>query len=312
MSENELFRGKAVLCTGGTGSLGHALVRVLFDKYIPKKVIVYSRDEYKQSIMEREFSNPNLRFFLGDVRDKSRLIRALQGVDYVIHAAALKRVPSLEYNPTEAVKTNVLGTMNMVEACFEANVSAAVLVSTDKAVNPVNLYGSTKLTAEKVFSAANNFAKTKFTSVRYGNVIGSRGSVIPLFQKLADEGAVVFPVTDKEMTRFWITLEEATNLVFFALDKADYSGRIIVPYIPSMKIVDVARAIKDEVGFYYTGRRAGEKLHETLIAEDETNAVLKYPDGRIDTMVRNYRSDNNTYWMTVEELRKKLCERQEY
>ena len=303
-----MFEGKTVLITGGTGSLGHALVRRFFDKFIAKKVIVYSRDEYKQSIMAEKFSDyDKLRFFIGDIRDKSRLIRALQGVDYVIHAAALKRVPLLEYNPTEAVKTNVLGTMNVVEACFEANVSTAVLVSTDKAVNPVNLYGATKLTAEKIFTAANVFNKTRFTSVRYGNVIGSRGSVIPFFQELAaNEGTKIFPITDKEMTRFWITLDEAVNLVFFALDKADYSGKIIVPYIPSMKITDVATAIKDGIGFYYTGRRAGEKLHETLIAEDETNVVLRYPDGKIDANVKNYRSDNNTLWMTAEELREKL------
>lgn len=302
-----MFEGKKILITGGTGSLGHALVRRLFDKSI-KKIIIYSRDEYKQSVMAKEFSDyDNLRFFIGDIRDKGRLIRALQGVDYVIHAAALKRVPLLEYNPTEAVKTNVFGTMNVVEACFEANVSAAVLVSTDKAVNPVNLYGATKLTAEKIFTAANVFNRTKFTSVRYGNVIGSRGSVIPFFQELAtNESVKTFPITDKEMTRFWITLDEAVNLVFFALDKADYSGKIVVPYIPSMKITDIATAIKDGVGFYYTGRRAGEKLHETLIAEDETNVVLKYSDGKIDTTARNYCSNNNTLWMTKDEFREKL------
>jgi UDP-N-acetylglucosamine 4,6-dehydratase len=296
------MEGRKILITGGTGSLGHALAkRLLLDKSI-EKVIVYSRDEYKQSLMEGVFPDERLRFFIGDVRDKNRMVRALQGVDTVIHAAALKRVPSLEYNPTEAVKTNVLGTMNVVEACFTAGVSTAVLISTDKAVNPVNLYGATKLTGEKIFLAANAFNRTKFTAVRYGNVIGSRGSVIPLFQRLAKEGDNVFPITSIDMTRFWITLDEAVDLVFYAIENP--IPKVIVPHIPSMKIVDVAEAVSPDCEFKCIGKRAGEKLHETLISEDETNAVL-LSGGKL-VSITDYRSDNNDLWMTKEELRKKL------
>lgn len=295
-----MFEGKTILITGGTGSLGHALVKRFFEKFIAKKVIVYSRDEYKQSEMARLY--PDCRYFIGDVRDRRRLVRALRGVDYVIHAAALKRVPSLEYNPTEAVKTNVYGTMNVVEACFEAGVSTAVLVSTDKAVNPINLYGATKLCAEKVFLAANAFAKTKFTVIRYGNVIGSRGSVIPLFQKLAAEGEKVFPITSTDMTRFWITLEGAVDLVLYSL--ANPISKVIVPHIPSMKITDVAEAIRPDCEFKRIGKRAGEKLHETLISADEQSAVLLSGNALLN--VTDYCSDNNDLWMTREELRKKL------
>lgn len=298
-----MFEGKTILITGGTGFLGNALVKRFFEKSIAKKVIVYSRDEYKQSVMENDFTDyAALRFFIGDVRDRKRLTRALQDVDCVIHAAALKRVPSLEYNPTEAIKTNVLGTMNVVEACFEACVSTAVLISTDKAVNPINLYGATKLCAEKIFLAANSFAKTQFTVIRYGNVIGSRGSVIPLFQKLAAEGEKIFPITSTDMTRFWITLDEAVDLVFYSL--ANPIPKVIVPHIPSMKITDVAETIKPDCGFKCIGKRAGEKLHEVLISADETDTVLL--SGGFKINVTDYRSDNNDKWMTKEELRKKL------
>jgi len=298
-----MFEGRTILITGGTGSLGHALVRKLFDKC--RKIIIYSRDEYKQSEMAKEFAFDNLRFFIGDVRDRRRLTRALQGVDCVIHAAALKQVPSMEYNPTEAVKTNVLGTMNVVEACFEAHVSAAVLTSSDKAVNPVNLYGATKLVAEKVFSNANVFDRTKFVVVRYGNVIGSRGSVIPFFQKLTEEGTNEFPITSLDMTRFWITLDEAVQLVCYALCKAEkHAGKIIVPYIPSMSIVDVAETINPKCTFKHIGKRPGEKLHETLIAEDEDNAWL-WRYGRLEK-TDHFTSNTNGLWLTKEELRKKL------
>lgn len=296
-----MFEGRKILITGGTGSLGHALVRRLFDKSI-EKVIVYSRDEYKQSLMEGDFPDGRLRFFIGDVRDRSRLVRALQGVDTVIHAAALKRVPSLEYNPTEAIKTNVLGTMNVVEACFTAGVSTAVLISTDKAVNPINLYGATKLCAEKTFLGANAFARTRFSVVRYGNVIGSRGSVIPLFQKLKKEGKKAFPITSIDMTRFWITMDEAVDLVFYVIENP--IPKVVVPHIPSMKITDVAGAIKPDCEFEYIGKRAGEKLHETLIAADEKGTVL-LTGGKL-VNITDYRSDNNDLWMTKKELRKKL------
>jgi len=306
MGKDGFFTDKTILITGGTGSLGHVLVRKLFDNFIAiKKVIVYSRDEHKQDVMSAELHEERLRFFIGDVRDCSRLSRALRGVDYVIHTAALKRVPALEYNPTEAVKTNVLGTMNVAEACVGEGVSAAVLVSTDKAVSPVNLYGATKLTAEKIFTAANAIGRTMFSSVRYGNVIGSRGSVIPLFQRLVEEGKPL-PVTHKDMTRFWITLDEAAGLVFYALKYSDRSGKIIVPQIPSMKIVDIAKTIGPDSEIVYTGKRAGEKLHEVLIAENEVKAVMLKRDGLLDFCPKPYNSRDNTLWMTPKELRKKL------
>lgn len=305
MDKDSFFKDKVVMITGGTGSLGHILVRKLFDNFIAKKVIVYSRDEFKQSVMAEELHEDRLRFFIGDVRDRSRLSRALRGVDYVIHAAALKRVPALEYNPTEAIKTNVTGTMNVAEACVGGDVSAAVLISTDKAVNPINLYGATKLTAEKIFTAANAIGKTQFSSVRYGNVIGSRGSVMPLYQRLVKENKPL-PVTHQDMTRFWITLDEAADLVFFALKHSDHSGKVIVPQIPSMKIVDVAKATGPDSEIVFTGRRAGEKLHETLIAEDEVKAVLLKKDGLIDFRPKPYNSRDNDLWLTPNELRKKL------
>jgi UDP-N-acetylglucosamine 4,6-dehydratase len=214
-------------------------------------------------------------------------------------------VPALEYNPTEAVKTNVIGTMNVAETCVGEDVSAAVLISTDKAVNPVNLYGATKLTAEKIFTAANAIGTTMFSSVRYGNVIGSRGSVMPLYQKLAKEGKDL-PVTHQDMTRFWITLDEAVNLVFFALEHYDNSGKVIVPQIPSMRIVDIARTIGPDSEIMFTGKRPGEKLHEVLIAENETKAVMLKRDGFVDYLPKPYNSKDNDLWMTSDELRKKL------
>jgi UDP-N-acetylglucosamine 4,6-dehydratase len=303
--DKDYFADKTILITGGTGSLGHVIVRKLFENFIAKKVIIYSRDEYKQSLMAEKFQEDKLRFFIGDVRDRSRLERALRGVDYVVHAAALKRVPALEYNPTEAVKTNVSGTINVAEACVGGGVSAAVLISTDKAVNPVNLYGATKLTAEKIFTAANAIGPTMFSSVRYGNVIGSRGSVMPLFQRLV-KGRKPMPVTHKDMTRFWITLDEAAELVFFALKHSDRSGKVIVPQIPSMRIVDIARTIGPDSEIIYTGVRAGEKLHETLIAENETKAVMLKKDGLVDYLPKPYNSKDNDLWLTPQELRKKL------
>jgi FlaA1/EpsC-like NDP-sugar epimerase len=259
------MNGKTVLITGGTGSLGHRLVERIFRDFTPKKLIVFSRDEYKQSLMQRD-CHPDLRFFLGDVRDKERLCQALVGVDVVIHAAALKQIPALEYNPTEAVKTNVDGTQNVIEACIECGVEKAILTSTDKAVNPINLYGATKLVAEKLFIAANTYNSTKFSCVRYGNVIGSRGSVIPLFEKLIAQGEAEIPITDIGMTRFWITLDEAVDLVFVAY-QAEELG-IFIPQAKSMKIVDIAHALDPDCYFREIGIRPGEKLHEALVSED--------------------------------------------
>lgn len=259
-----MWEDKTILITGGTGSLGKALVKRLLKEKI-KKLIIYSRDEFKQSQMDH--TDPRMRFFLGDVRDLQRLTRAMYGVDYVIHAAALKQVPALEYNPTEAVKTNINGAMNVVLAAHENIVDKVISISTDKAVNPVNLYGATKLCAEKIFTAANNFATTKFASVRYGNVIGSRGSVIPFFQKLREQGKK-FPITDYRMTRFLITLGQAVELVLYALENAG-GGEIYVPRIPSATILDIAKAVWEDAEWEETCIRPGEKLHECLSGEGD-------------------------------------------
>jgi len=267
---------KVVLITGGTGSFGQEFAKKILTEYKLRKVIIYSRDEYKQYMMRKKFAGyeEQLRFFLGDVRDKSRLLRAFEGVDYVVHAAALKQVPALEYNPTEAVNTNVMGADNIVDAAIDRAVKKVIALSTDKAVNPINLYGATKLVAEKIFIAANAYGggKVKFSVVRYGNVMGSRGSVIPLFMKLKKSGVKEFPITDKRMTRFWITLGQSADLVIRALKEAE-GGEIFVPEIPSMKIVDLARAIEPNCTFRYMGIRPGEKLHESLISYDESRNV---------------------------------------
>ena len=272
--DTNLLRESTVLITGGTGSLGKKLTKRILECK-PKKVIVFSRDEFKQSEMMKDFPEP--RYFLGDVRDESRLMQAMDGVDYVVHAAALKQVPALEYNPEEAIKTNVQGSMNVISACNATGVKKCVFVSTDKAVNPVNLYGATKLCAEKLFIAANAYNKTDFVCVRYGNVIGSRGSVIPLFQKLRDDGVKKLPITSPDMTRFWITLEEAVNLVLLGLTTA-VGGKILIPRAPAMKVTDVASAIIPGCEFDIVGIRPGEKLHESLISEDTVGVCMVSTD----------------------------------
>jgi len=307
-----MFNNKMVLITGGTGSLGRALVKRLFTDYKPKKVIVLSRDEYKQHQMAEDFDYDNLRFFLGDVRDKSRLCDTFRGIDYVIHAAALKQIPVLEYNPEEAIKTNIIGSTNVVNACIKNNVKRAVLISTDKAVNPVNLYGATKLAAEKLFLAANSYNKTKFCCVRYGNVIGSRGSVVPFFERIKDAAdsdgwgrVATFPITDVRMTRFWITLDDAVNLVFYALTTIPQDV-VFVPTVPSMKIVDIARAIEPKCDLNIIGIRPGEKLHECLVSSDEDTVFLVDRDFRgCQRASSSYTSDTNDWWLTKEEWRKK-------
>lgn len=298
-----ILNNKKVLVTGGTGSLGHAIVKYLFLNHRPSRVIIYSRDEFKQSEMAKKFAcdkYDGLRFFLGDVRDYDRLCQAFSGIDYVIHAAALKQVPTLEYNPEEAVKTNVNGSMNVIKACIECGVDKAILISTDKAVSPINLYGATKLCAEKLFMAANAYNKTQFSCVRYGNVIGSRGSVIPLFQKLKDKP---FPITSKEMTRFWITIEDAVRLIVTAI-KYHESG-IFVPVIPSMSMVDVARAVDENREIKIIGVRAGEKIHESLVSQDNANVFL------VDTAICKAESDfvytsDKARKMTIEEMRERI------
>ncbi|MFN3265024.1 MAG: UDP-N-acetylglucosamine 4,6-dehydratase (inverting), partial [Aquificaceae bacterium] len=272
------LEGKTILITGGTGSFGRAFIRYVLRHHRPKKIIVFSRDEFKQWQMSKEFPEsqyPQLRFFLGDIRDKDRLWFAFDGVDYVVHAAALKHVPILEYNPFEAVKTNIIGAQNIIEVAIEKGVKKVVALSTDKAVSPVNLYGATKLTMEKLLIAGNSYAgakETSFSIVRYGNVVGSRGSVIPLFLKLLSESSRELPITDPAMTRFWISLEEGVRLVLFALQEAD-GGEVFVPKIPSVRIVDLAKAMCPECSFKFIGIRPGEKLHESLISEDEARDV---------------------------------------
>jgi len=266
----DILEGKVIMITGGTGSFGRVFIRRILEKHNPRKVIVFSRDEYKQYSMQQEFYKykEKLRFFLGDIRDKDRLYRAFEGVDYIVHAAALKHVPILEYNPIEAVKTNIMGAQNIIDAAIDRGVKKVIALSTDKAVNPINLYGATKLAMEKLLVAANSYAGAKdtcFSVVRYGNVVGSRGSVIPFFKKLVAEGCKELPITDERMTRFWITLDDAVDLVLFALKEAE-GGEVFIPYIPSMRIVDLARAICADCKFKFIGIRPGEKLHETLIS----------------------------------------------
>jgi UDP-N-acetylglucosamine 4,6-dehydratase len=251
-----------ILITGGTGSLGKKLVETIFDKFIPNKVIVFSRDEYKQSEMQKTYDYDKIRYFIGDVRDKERLKLALRDVDIVIHAAALKQVPAMEYNPTEAVKTNIYGTQNVIEACIDCGVKKAIFISTDKAVNPINLYGATKMAAEKLWQAANSYAVTKFSSVRYGNVIGSRGSVIPYFLKLKNDGATTLPITDMDMTRFFITLDEAANLVIAAYAYNELGT--FVPVMKSMEMRNLARTIIPDCELRVVGIRPGEKIHESI------------------------------------------------
>ena len=323
-----MFDGQVVLITGATGSFGKKFLKRLLTQYNPKKVILFSRDEYKQVLLQREFQNfaSKLRFFIGDIRDKDRLYRAFEGVDIVVHAAALKQVPLAEYNPFEAVKTNIIGAQNIIEAAIDKGVKKVVALSTDKAVNPINLYGGTKLVMEKLFIAGNAYVGGKdtiFTVVRYGNVVGSRGSVIPYFLKLAKEGVKEFPITDLRMTRFWITLDQAVDLVIKALQTA-VGGEIFVPKIPSMRIVDLAKAIKPDCEFKIIGIRPGEKLHETLISEEEgrktkildenTYVILpqfEWQAGLYEKYEKLpsvgegfiYRSDKNDWWLTTEELR---------
>jgi len=279
---------KTILITGGTGSLGNALVKSLGKYWLhppPRKCIIYSRDEYKQSLMEEKYDYEWLRYFIGDIRDKDRLMWAMKHVDIVIHAAALKQVPTLEYCPTEAIKTNVIGSMNVIEACVERKVEKAVFISTDKAINPINLYGATKMTAEKLFLASNSYANTKFFIVRYGNVLNSRGSVVELFTRMKREGRKHLPITDERMTRFWITLESAAEFVVSSIAKAK-GGEVFIPETASMKITDLARAIIPDCAFDIVGIRPGEKLHESLT----------------DTL----HSNPNKKWLTGEETRKRL------
>ncbi|WP_025209164.1 UDP-N-acetylglucosamine 4,6-dehydratase (inverting) [Hippea sp. KM1] len=327
-----MFNDKVIFITGGTGSFGKKFTQILLENYKPKKVIIYSRDEFKQFEMSKTFNDRCMRYFIGDVRDKDRLLRAMEGVDYVVHAAALKHVPIAEYNPMEAIKTNVLGANNVIDAAIESGVKKVIALSTDKAVNPINLYGATKLAADKLFIAANNIKGArpiKFSVVRYGNVMASRGSVIPLFMRLTKEGAKKLPITHPDMTRFWITLDEAVRFVMMAFETMQ-GGEIFVPKIPSMKITDLAKAINPDAEFEIIGIRPGEKLHETLISVDESYNTIEFGEyfviqplihvtGRPDYFVNpkgekgirkefgfRFSSDNNDRWLSVDDLRDKL------
>jgi len=275
-----MFDGKTILITGGTGSFGKKFVKTLLSRYAPKKVIVYSRDELKQFEMAAELNAPCMRYFIGDVRDANRLIKAMDGVDFVVHAAALKHVPIAEYNPMECIKTNINGAQNVIDAALANGVEKVVALSTDKAANPINLYGATKLASDKLFVAANNIKgskKTIFSVVRYGNVVGSRGSVVPFFKKLIEGGAKEIPITDARMTRFWITLEEGVEFVIKSFERMQ-GGEIFVPKIPSMRVVDLALALAPNLPMKIIGIRPGEKLHEVMCPSDDSHRTIEFDD----------------------------------
>ncbi len=324
-----MLNDKTILVTGGTGSFGHHFVEYVMKNYKPKKLIIYSRDEYKQFIMSNEYKEYSsvLRFFIGDVRDEARLRMAMKGVDYVVHAAALKQVPACEYNPNEAIKTNITGAMNVINASLEAGVKKVVALSTDKAVNPINLYGGTKLVSDKLFCAANAYGGvegTRFSVVRYGNVAGSRGSVIPFFQNLIDQGKKDLPITDYRMTRFWISLEQGVELVIKALEESR-GGETFISKIPSFKITDLAEAMLPGCNKPEVGIREGEKLHEIMLTREDSLHTYEYekhfivyphydwwrdrdviPGGKLVAPEFEYSSDSNTEWLSVEQLREKL------
>lgn len=319
-----MINNSSILITGGTGSFGHAFIPLTLAKYSPKKLVIFSRDEMKQWEMAKLYGkDERVRFFIGDVRDKDRLYRALDGIDYVVHAAATKIVPTAEYNPFECVKTNINGAMNLIDACIDKGVKRVVALSTDKASSPVNLYGATKLASDKLFIAGNSYSggrQTRFAVVRYGNVMGSRGSVIPFFMSIKDGG--VLPITDPRMTRFMISLEQGVELVWHAFDDM-VGGEIYVKKIPSMKLIDLARVIAPDAKLEIVGIRPGEKLHEQMISEEDSFYTYEYPDhfkilpainnwGTCENRIKSgkkvsegfsYTSNNNSEWMSNEMLR---------
>ncbi|MGE0052440.1 MAG: UDP-N-acetylglucosamine 4,6-dehydratase (inverting) [Arcobacter sp.] len=329
-----MFNDKNILITGGTGSFGKKYTKILLEKYKPNKIIIYSRDELKQYEMSQEYNDKCMRYFIGDVRDSSRLKKAMKDVDFVIHAAALKHVPIAEYNPMECIKTNIYGAQNVIDAALENGVSKIIALSTDKAANPVNLYGATKLASDKLFVAANNLVgsqNTQFSVVRYGNVIGSRGSVVPYFQKLLSQGTTFLPITDEKMTRFMITLEAGVNFVLKNFERMQ-GGEIFVPKIPSMKIVDLADAMAPNLEQKIIGIRPGEKLHEIMCPADDSHLTFEFDDhfviaptitftnkrdydhnitgekGQKVVQGFEYNSGNNKEWLDKEELIKLIKE----
>lgn len=325
-----MLDGKTILITGGTGSFGKKYVSTILEKFKPKKIIVYSRDELKQFEMQKTFNQKCMRYFIGDVRDKERMTQAMDGVDIVIHAAALKQVPAAEYNPMECIKTNIHGAESVIHAAVANGVERVIALSTDKAANPINLYGATKLCSDKMFVAANNIAggrKTRFSVVRYGNVVGSRGSVVPFFQEKIDNGATSLPVTHEEMTRFWITLQQGVDFVLKNFERMK-GGEIFVPKIPSMKIMDLVEAMAPGMETEIIGIRPGEKLHETMCPSDDSHKTLEFHDhfvicpsitfwdanveftknaigeeGKPVAMGYDYNSGTNPHFLTVEEIR---------
>jgi UDP-N-acetylglucosamine 4,6-dehydratase len=275
-----MFDGKSILITGGTGSFGKKFIKTLLARHKPRRVIVFSRDELKQFEMQQVFNDPAMRYFIGDVRDAERLKQAMRGVDLVVHAAALKQVPAAEYNPMECIKTNIHGAENVISAAIHNDVSRVIALSTDKAANPINLYGATKLVSDKLFVAANNIAgghPIRFSVVRYGNVVGSRGSVVPFFRKLIAEGAREIPITDPRMTRFWISLQDGVELVFKGFERM-HGGEIFVPKIPSARITDLATAMAPNLPQKIIGIRPGEKLHEIMCPADSAHQTLEFAD----------------------------------
>lgn len=322
------FNGQSILVTGGTGSFGKKFVETLIENYNPKRIVIYSRDELKQYEMEQELSQYNfggIRFFIGDVRDRDRLTLALRGVDIVVHAAALKQVPAAEYNPMECIRTNVMGAENVVRAAIDNKVQKVIALSTDKAANPINLYGASKLASDKIFVSANNLSGksgTRFSVVRYGNVFGSRGSVIPFFRRLKEQGAEIVPITDERMTRFWITLDQGVNFVLSSLEMMK-GGEIFVPKIPSMKITDLANVVVPGAQHKVVGIRPGEKLHEIMVPFDDSRSTYELDDRYVIEPSFNfwdgegaeryqkfskvedgfsYSSDNNKEWLSEEQL----------
>lgn len=325
-----MLNNQSILITGGTGSFGKKYIKTILERYQPRRIVVYSRDELKQFDMQQEFSQPCMRYFIGDVRDKDRLIMAMNGIDYVIHAAALKQVPAAEYNPTECIRTNIQGAENVIHAALENNVQKVIALSTDKAANPINLYGATKLCSDKLFVAGNNLAggkNTRFAVVRYGNVVGSRGSVVPFFKKLLQNGADHLPITHKDMTRFWITLQQGVDFVLKNFQRMQ-GGELFVPKIPSVRILDLATAMAPDLPHKFVGIRPGEKLHEVMCPEDDSHLTLNFHDhyvispaikfhGKDNGYTENelgetgdpvqerfeYNSGNNEQFLTVEEIR---------
>ena len=325
-----MFNDKSILITGGTGSFGRKFIRTVLSRYNPRRLVVFSRDELKQYEMQAEFNQPCMRYFLGDLRDPERLKQAMRGIDFVVHAAALKQVPAAEYNPTECIRTNVSGAEHVINAAIENGVEKVIALSTDKAASPANLYGATKLLSDKLFVAANNIAggkRTRFAVVRYGNVVGSRGSVVPLFSRLIAEGATELPLTDDRMTRFWITLEQGVEFVLKNFSRMQ-GGELFVPKIPSARMVDLAHAMAPDLPHRIIGIRPGEKLHELMVPRDDSRLTLEFADHYVirpsisfvaveqdhttnalgETGVPvvegfKYSSDNNPWFLSVDEIR---------